>query len=426
MIEEVGKSILYFAPLPILLVGLTFVVLTDNFIRKEHKSVMLIITAMIFSMIVQNLSEYFLSVPGQSVMLRKLVSMYGYIMRPIIIVMCFYLVGKKDKLFYFAWTLVLINTLIYLTALFSRVAFTISSDNHFLRGPLGFTCHIISAILLLHLLYLSIKECYKVRKAEAVIPIFNLVIIVVGIILDSAVSLDMTVSCLTIGMVIACVFYYIWLHLRFVREHENALMAEQRMKIMVSQIQPHFMYNTLSTIQALCRIDPNKAFSVTEKFGTYLRQNIDSLSQPELIPIEKELEHTQLYADIEMIRFPNVKVEYDIKDKDFRLPALTIQPMVENAIRHGIRIRDEGVVTVTTRKKGEYHEVVIKDNGKGFYLEDMKKQTGSHIGLSNVQERIETMCGGTLTVDSVIDKGTTVIMRIPDNRHRSSFSLLNK
>ena len=214
-------------------------------------------------------------------------------------------------------------------------------------------------------------------------------------------------------MVSSALFYYIWLHLKFVHDHEKALEAESRIRIMMSQIQPHFLYNTLSSIQALCRIDPDKAFDVTEQFGTYLRRNIDSLDQPDLIPFTKELEHTRVYSEIEMLRFPNVRVNYDVPDVDFSVPVLTVQPLVENAIRHGVRIREEGIVTVSSRTTDRFHEIMISDNGKGFDTTLLKTADGSHIGVRNVQERIEKLCGGTLTGESVPDKGTTVTIRIP-------------
>ena len=189
-------------------------------------------------------------------------------------------------------------------------------------------------------------------------------------------------------------------------------MAEQRIEIMMTQIQPHFLNNTLSTIQALCRIDPEKAFDTTAKFGTYLRQNIEFLNQPDLIPLEKEIEHTRLYADIERLRFPNITVVYDLGDTEFSLPVLTIQPLVENAIRHGVRIRKSGLVTVRTQAYDDRHEITITDNGKGFEPRTATRG-GMHIGIQNVRERIERMCGGTLKIDSKIGEGTTVTIQLP-------------
>ena len=97
------------------------------------------------------------------------------------------------------------------------------------------------------------------------------------------------VNYLTDAIVTDCILYYNWLHMRFVKEYEEALRARQRIEIMMSQMQPHFLYNTLMTIQALCRKDPEKAFEITGRFGIYLRQNIDSLEHMELIPLKIRL-----------------------------------------------------------------------------------------------------------------------------------------
>ncbi|MBQ1397281.1 MAG: hypothetical protein IIY89_02165 [Clostridia bacterium] len=106
-------------------------------------------------------------------------------------------------------------------------------------------------------------------------------------------------------------------------------------------------------------------------------------------------------------------MEYDIGDSHFLMPSLTLQPMVENAIRHGVRVRDEGIVRVITRRKDDYHEIMIQDNGCGFDLEKIEDADGTHIGIRNVRERLESMCGGALTIDSMIGEGTTVTIRIP-------------
>ena len=244
--------------------------------------------------------------------------------------------------------------------------------------------------------------------------------IVISVLLDSFLVpvFNSPVSFLTIAVVCCSLFYYIWLHLQFVREHEQALQTEQRIQIMMTQIQPHFLYNTLTTIQSLCRTDPEKAFVVTERFGAYLRQNINSLSQPDLIPLEKELEHTRIYAEIEMVRFPQIRMEYDLQDVAFRVPALTIQPLVENAIRHGVRIRKNGIISIATRRGDSFHKIVISDNGKGFDVQTAEQADETHLGIRNVRERIEKMCGGTMEIDSRIDEGTRITILIPEQSER--------
>jgi sensor histidine kinase YesM len=114
-----------------------------------------------------------------------------------------------------------------------------------------------------------------------------------------------------------------------------------------------------------------------------------------------------------MIRFPNIHVDYDIRDTDFDLPPLTIQPLVENAIRHGVRIRDYGQVTVSTDRTEQYHTIRIQDNGVGFDVDSIKEADITHIGLRNVKERLETMCEGSMMIYSKIEQGTTIVIRIP-------------
>ncbi len=221
------------------------------------------------------------------------------------------------------------------------------------------------------------------------------------------------ISALTMAIIVSCVFYFFWIHMQLVDQHERDLLAEQRIRIMMSQIRPHFLYNTLSTIQALCLTDPKEAHEITGKFGKYLRMNLNSLEQPELIPFEQEIRHTKIYAEIEMVRFPNISVEYEIGYSDFCLPALTVQPMVENAIRHGVRNREKGTVTVTADKTDNGVVISVVDNGVGFEVNNIRSE-GDHIGIRNVRERIEKMCGGTLEVKSIPGAGTTVVITLPE------------
>ena len=400
-------------PLVIMLGGLTPSVIRDKYIGKRQKRIMLIIIASVALLLVQNCGDYvcqtaYLPPP----IYRTLFSIMGYCLRPLILVLFCKLVQPERK-HIVAWVFVIGNALIYLTALFSGITFTIDSNNHFVRGPLSFTAHHISAVLIFYLMICTIYE-YRRRKSGIWVALVNIAIVILGTMADlSPLYLDYPVTYLTIAVVCSTLFYYIWLHLEFVREHENALMAEQRIKIMMSQIQPHFLYNTLTTIQSLCLLDPQKAFETTGKFGAYLRNNIDSLEQSNLISIQEEIEHTRVYADIEMLRFPNISVEYHIEAEDFSVPALTVQPLVENAIRHGVRDCQHGVVEVATKQTESDHVITISDNGVGFDAEEPIISDGTHIGLKNVSERIKEMCGGTLTIDSRIGEGTVITIKIP-------------
>ena len=395
-----------------LLAGLVLALLADSYIDREHKKIIMIILLLTFSLIVQTVLEYRTSEGTPQPFLRTVLSIYGYCVRPVLVVLVFYIIadGRKTRP---AWILTGINAAVYLTAFFSPVAFQITQNNVFHRGPLGFTCHVVTALLLANLVCLTVRKYGRVRWQDAVIPIFNSAIIAASVVLDYLTPKSHPVSCLNTAIVISCALYYIWIHLQFVREHERSLQAEQRIQIMMTQIQPHFLYNTIATFRALCRKDPEQAAEVADKFGVYLRQNLDSLGQTGNIPFQKELEHTKLYTEIEMVRFENIRVEYDIADDGFSLPPLTLQPMVENAIRHGVRSRSDGLVRVTARRKENCHEVVIADNGIGFEPNAIESAESGHIGIRNVRERIEKMCSGELILESKVGEGTTVTIRIP-------------
>ena len=403
------------SPLLLLLIGLSTTVMIDPYIRREHRRVMLIVAALLVTLVAQNVLDFWVEKDNTQRVARTILGIYGYSVRPAVLVLFMYLFGTKRRIWPF-WTLVGVNALIYTTALFSDVSFSIDETNHFYRGPLGYSCHVVSGILLFCLLFITIRAFRRIKKAEMWIPLLNALLIIVCVLMDSVFVTDLRypVTFLTVGIVISTVFYYIWLHLQFVRAHERDLMAAQRIQIMMTQIQPHFLFNALNTIRALYAKDPPMGDRILEDFSTYLRQNLETLNRTELIPIKKELEHTRLYAEIETLRFPNIRVDYRIEDDAFSIPALTIQPLVENAIRHGVRSRKDGLVTVSTARGTGGHRITIEDNGVGF---DTNREAGgekSHIGIQNVKERIEQMCGGTMTLKSEIGKGTGVTLFIPD------------
>ena len=403
---------LVLTPLLLQLLGLGFAVLTDRYLRPEHRRDMLLIVGLLVCLVAQNLLG-FRQEPAVPVLTRRLIAIAGYSLRPVILLLFLYIVSER-KPHWIGRALVGLNFAVHLTALFSPLCFTITAEQGFVRGPLGYTCHAVSALLLLQLVYVTVREYGRDRKRDLWIPLFNALLIIAAVALDSFPDFwDVPVSFLTAAMVSCCVFYYIWLHLQFVHRYERALMAEQRIQIMMTQIQPHFLYNTLSTIQVLCSVDPAQAAAITGKFSAYLRQNLNTLEFPGMISFEKELEHTHTYADIERVRFPNIRVDYAIEDDSFDIPPLTVQPIVENAIRHGVRIREEGIIRVSARRVAGGHEVVIADNGVGFDT-SAQPNDGTHIGLRNVRERIERMCGGSVTVESRLDEGTTVTIFIPE------------
>ena len=198
-------------------------------------------------------------------------------------------------------------------------------------------------------------------------------------------------------------------------EHE---VEKANMAVMISQIQPHFLYNALNTIKSLIRRDPKKAEQAVIDFSYYLRGNMDSLTHTEPIPFETELAHVKYYCDIELLRFSDkLKIEYDIQEKKFCVPTLSIQPIVENAIKHGVTKKPEGgTVRISTASDDKDYIVTVKDDGVGFDPSAIKEDDGrSHVGIQNIRYRFENMMHATVSIESEKGVGTCVIIRIPKN-----------
>lgn len=201
---------------------------------------------------------------------------------------------------------------------------------------------------------------------------------------------------------------------------------------MLSQIQPHFLFNALNTIEYLCEEDPPVAARATNDFARYLRGNMDSLMGSQMVSFRNELEHLAHYVAIEQLRYPSIKVEYDVRADDFLVPSLSVQPLVENAIKHGASRRaGEGVVKVSSWREGRSFVVRVTDNGPGFDERSIARfkegvdvgipdnrppgeaPARNHVGLANVAARVAATCGGTMRVENEAGGGASVTMTVP-------------
>ena len=197
--------------------------------------------------------------------------------------------------------------------------------------------------------------------------------------------------------------------------HRERELQDSQTKIMLSQIQPHFLYNALCVIQDLCHGTAPEAEKATVEFSEFLRSNLDSLRATAPIPFEAELKHTRNYLSLEQRRFgEDLKVVYDIETVDFSLPALTLEPIVENAVRYGVLQREEGgTVWISAKEETDAFCVTVRDDGVGFDVMMPKQDGRSHIGIQNVRDRLERMCGGSLVIVSTPGKGTVATITVP-------------
>ena len=199
------------------------------------------------------------------------------------------------------------------------------------------------------------------------------------------------------------------------KERDN---EQLKVDLMLSQIQPHFLFNVLYVIQEICLIDAETASQAISDFSRYLRHNMDSISINKPIPFEDELDHVRHYVSLQQLRFGDaLQVEYDIGPSDFRMPTLTLQPLVENAIRYGVRKSEEGAGTVKIRtlENYEYYKIHVIDDGPGSVPDRQQDDGMSHMGIKNVRERLHRVCGGDLFIFSKPGKGTDAMILVPKN-----------
>ena len=289
----------------------------------------------------------------------------------------------------------------------------IHSNGHYQRGP-------VYAILLLPMItiqLLNLTGAIRRRKKlshkafcsflTAILPMTTALIVLMFV--EAFLLLDISYVLSALSMYSFILSDQIEQDLQHQRE-----IANQRASITVLQMRPHFIYNTMTSIYCLCDQDPKLARKVVMDFTTYLRKNFTAIASPTLIPFSSELEHTRAYLAVEQALYEDsLFVEYDTPHTWFRVPPLTLQPIVENAVKHG---RDPYAgpfhISIRTRKTDSGSEIVVADNGRGLLSSDDGEP---HIALKNIEERLEIMCGGSLTITPGDGSGTVVKLTIPDS-----------
>lgn len=199
---------------------------------------------------------------------------------------------------------------------------------------------------------------------------------------------------------------------------QHAIQAE--MAFLQAQIKPHFLYNALNTIINFCWIDPEKAAELISELSNYLRNSFDFSNMDKFVCIEKEIDFVQSYLAIENARFEEkINCQYDVDDISFMMPTLILQPIVENAVKHGILKKEHGgSVKISVKQNFDFILIKVEDDGIGIEKDKLKtildeKALGKSVGIKNVIKRLKHIYGYGLEIESEVQKGTTVCIKIP-------------
>ena len=308
------------------------------------------------------------------------------------------------------------DTALLIISQFTGILYTIDEENLYHRGSFMGLAMALQFLLLVSFLALAIRE-----RSWLMTVISSLCMIALGV---QAFVYGHPLCNIACGIVATVIYLRELLLLTKKSEGKTVLISEKedairemQTRIALSQIKPHFLYNALNSIYVLCGRDVSEARNAISNLSDYLRNNMASIDSKIPIPLSREMELVESYLAIEKIRFPE-ELNYTILTPvtHFSLPALTIQPLVENAVRHGIMPLDSGgIITITTRETEQDYIVSIADNGVGFDTEvpDSPEGSSEHIGIKNVRERLRKLSGGDLEIRSEKGHGTEAIIRIP-------------
>ena len=322
---------------------------------------------------------------------------------------------KRSGIFRAAAVLWAVYCLLLIYTQFSTLIYSIDENNIYYRGPY------YPLLLVPPVLIMAIDVVALWRRKDRLSQKQRLAFWIYTVIPTAAMLVQMKfygIYMILLGASVGGFFMFVSISMDQSEHYYQQLQENCRMQteIMLSQIQPHFLYNTLGAIQSLCKTDPPTAEQAVAKFSRYLRGNMSALNQETTIPFTQELAHTRLYLELEQLRYEvALEVCYDLSCTEFEIPTLTLQPLVENAVRHGVRgkLSGRGTVTISSREYPDHYEVAVTDDGPGFDPQREPDDGQPHIGLKNVKERLKGTVNGRLDVESSPGKGTRVSIFLP-------------
>lgn len=342
--------------------------------------------------------------------IRYWTTIIKYLISPTILMMQIMVLEENKVL---RWLLVIPNLISALAvtvgpSVTGLTVLSFSEEYYFVEGPLRAFPFCVAMIYLTVLVIASLRYFYDVTSGYNSIIMYLAVSTVISCMLE---YFGIVCGIVKYVQIIDIYLYYFFLNFVYQsRIREDSLKKElaltqkelelsnTNVRLLQNQISPHFIYNALFIIKALICTDQKKASDAVDDFSLYIRRNIEAMRSNQLIKFSEELEHIKAFLNIENVDDETgLVVEYDIGEYDFQIPPLTVEPLVENAVIHGIGTLESGaVITISSRKTDGGYMICVEDNGVGFDVENTKLG----VGLENAKTRLELQCGGKLEISS--------------------------
>jgi signal transduction histidine kinase len=340
---------------------------------------------------------------------------------------------RDSLVFRFEAILFALYVAVLVAAQFGDAVYCISADGHrIVAGPLFPALSISPVLLMVINLVALVRRRASLTQRQRIAFAIYIGIPLVSVLLQAALF-DLRIVVVGTSVATLAMFALVLAGQMdaYVRQREEAYRRQSQ--VMALQMRPHFIYNVMTSIYYLCAQDPERAQRVTLDFTDYLRANFAAVAADGDIPFAKELEHTRAYLAVESARFEDsLIVDIDCPYTAFHLPPLTLQPLVENAVKHGADPERPPLhVRITTRKDPEFSVVTVEDTGPGFddsILTSEARKDGSDgllpsdgiadrtanpaSALANIRERLVAR-GSTLDFTSREGGGTVATIRVP-------------
>ena len=391
-----------------------------RYTKKEYKKYLVVIFSLLTAYTVSNLILWNVTeLEGYGYMIVSYIflfceSLFSSMILPVLNKFLLYCAGKNTRqnpLVYLTDSLWWVYFILLVTAQFTKWIYYYTPDNEYFRGAL-YPVLLIPLVLLMAVNLFALFK-YRAKLSQRYFIAFAVYFLVPLL----CMVIQMFYSTVLMAVLGSAVSALIMLWIIVLDQMERSVaqareIAHQQASINVLQMRPHFICNTMTSIYYLCKQDPDKAQRVTLDFTDYLRKNFTAIAGEDTVPFKDELEHTRAYLAVEQTQFEDVLfVDFDTPHTLFRVPPLTLQPIVENAVKHGMKSSSDPIhITVTTRKTASAYEIIVEDDGYGY---NPVKDNEPHTALKNIRQRLEMMCKGTLTITPREGGGTVVIVSIP-------------
>ena len=406
-----------------LLVGLIVILIANRHARIEGVRYVWAIIGLVFVLTLCEYPKVRCDDYNKPVWILYLKATLSYTIQPLLILLELYLVapGMRKFLLFMPF---LADVILIVADLFGKnLIYGYGETHNFISGKLYFFPSLVLCLYILMLIIYSLGFLRNREYFKAMTVIFMEVSTIITVYFEFDGIMKHTTEIATLE-VLVCYFclsavYHSEIQGRLHRketelENAKAELAESRLTMMLAQIKPHFVYNSMNSIMELCYTEPELVADTIAHFSDYLRCRLYAFDSSKLSCFDDELALIKEYLSLEYADRNKVfRMEYDLACTDFRLPALTVQPLVENAVKHGIdRYSEDSLIQLISYEDEQKIYIKVTDNGTAEQVDDVLFAESRGIGLRNSAKRLQMMCGGDISV--MHDRnGTIAVVTIP-------------